>query len=427
MKKSTYLLLLSISLLSCSKNSNEEPKDEQLFDVSFNVSTFNKDIVDLKSAQALSGAVEQLAYFVFNENDQFLYYKEFLTSDESFEKINDKMPEGTYNIIFFGHNGKFYGDDGDDFFRGEDEKNPTLMPNDEDPFNDSFYKKITINVPDDNSNMSVSLDRVVGKLEVVFTDNIPSEVTKIEYSLTGTYWGLDLYYGSPFHQETRIGNTYISDDEKAKPNYKLEFYSFAGGEKGTINSSITIKCFDKDNNVIASRNITNIDIYRNKITRLSGEMFSSTKDNENSFSLTVDTDWSEVIERGFENGEDEDHTAPTINFTSPSTNASAPTVITAGQTINFTGHVSDNQKLKSITFTDLSQRTKSVNDFIEDFNSKLNNSIPSSGAVIDKSEFEVNFSIETITGAPAGEYTLTCTVIDQSDNQTTKSFYFKVK
>ncbi|MGZ2370417.1 hypothetical protein ACXR6G_11560 [Ancylomarina sp. YFZ004] len=427
MKKLVYLLLFSISLFSCSKSSNNEPKDEQLFDVSFNVSAFKQDITNMKSLEPLSEAIEILTYFVFNENDEFLYYKEFHYSNENFGNINDKLPEGTYNIIFFGHNGYYINEDDDDFFQGDDENQPTIIYEDGYSFKDSFHKKITINIPDDNIDMSVSLDRVVGKLEVVFTDNMPSEIKNLEYTLTGTYFGLDLYDTSPFHQESKVVTEYIGDDDKGKPNYKLELYSFVESSNA-INCSITIKCFDIDNNVIASKNITNIDIFRNKITRLSGEMFSSTKDNENNFTLTVDTDWSEIIEKGFENGEGgKDETAPTVTFTSPSTNAASPTTITAGQTITFSGTVSDNQTMKLIAFSNLVQKTKSVSEFLQDFNEKLNAKKPNSASVLDKSELNVDFSIETLAGSPAGEYTLTCTVIDNSDNPTTKTFYIKVE
>ncbi|MCZ4693417.1 DUF4625 domain-containing protein [Ancylomarina euxinus] len=122
-----------------------------------------------------------------------------------------------------------------------------------------------------------------------------------------------------------------------------------------------------------------------------------------------------------------DETAPTVNFTSPSTNPDSPTTITAGQTLTFSGTVSDNKKLESITFTNLGEKAKSVNDFIVDFNEKLNSKKPSSGSVLDKSESAVNFTIETLAGAPANEYTMTCTVIDNSDNPTTKTFYIKVE
>lgn len=126
-------------------------------------------------------------------------------------------------------------------------------------------------------------------------------------------------------------------------------------------------------------------------------------------------------------GGDSDKTAPSINFTSPSTNSASPTTIVSGQTVNFTGTVSDNKELKSITFTNLIEKTKSINDFVQDFNEKLNSEKPNSAVVLDKDEYSVNFSVETLGGAPANEYTLTCTVIDNSDNPTTKTFYIKVE
>ncbi len=122
-----------------------------------------------------------------------------------------------------------------------------------------------------------------------------------------------------------------------------------------------------------------------------------------------------------------DKTAPTVNFTSPSTSASAPTTITSGQTVTFTGTVSDNKELKSITFTNLSEEAKSVSKFIQDFNEKLNSEKPNSASVLDKDEYSVSFSIETLGGAPANDYTLTCTVLDSSDNPKEVKFYIKVE
>ncbi|MGZ2368951.1 hypothetical protein ACXR6G_04135 [Ancylomarina sp. YFZ004] len=126
-------------------------------------------------------------------------------------------------------------------------------------------------------------------------------------------------------------------------------------------------------------------------------------------------------------GDDADETAPTVTFTSPSTDAANPTTITSGQTLTFSGKVSDNKKMKSITFTNLEAKTKSVNDFVQDFNEKLNSTKTNSVAVLDKSEFGISFAIETLAGAPANEYTMTCTVIDNSDNPTTKTLYIKVE
>lgn len=121
-----------------------------------------------------------------------------------------------------------------------------------------------------------------------------------------------------------------------------------------------------------------------------------------------------------------DDIAPTVKFTSPSTDAANPTKITSGQIVTFKGTVSDNKEMKSITITDLVKKTKSVDDFILDFNTKLGTKKPASGIVLDKSTYDVNFTIETKPGAPAQEYTMTCKVIDSSDIPTEVKFYIKV-
>jgi hypothetical protein len=126
-------------------------------------------------------------------------------------------------------------------------------------------------------------------------------------------------------------------------------------------------------------------------------------------------------------GSDSDGTAPEVKFTSPSTSASSPTLIGDGDVVNFVGTISDNKSLKSIVFTDLLEGTKSITDFKKDFNLKLNSKKPNSTSVLDKDKFSVNFSIDPLDGSPTKDYTLTCTVIDNSGNPTTKTFYIKVK
>lgn len=418
MKKLAYLLLLSISLFSCSENSTEEQIEEQLYNVSFNVSTFKQDITNMKSLSPLYEISQELIYLVYNSDNKFLYHKKFENNEENFGEIEDKLPKGEYNIIFLACNNSI---DSNDLVNIT--SNTEYIYYDWEEMNDTFHKKINITIPDDNSDFSVTLNRVVGKLEIILTDNIPEEAYEIEYSLTDSHIGLDLFTGNSSHKYTVSKSGISIVDERGKPNYKLEFFSFVGEE--TVSCNLTINVFDQEKNLIATKNIRDISLFRNKIVRLSGEMFTANGGTENSFSLKVNDAWSAIIEKTFD--EVNDDTIPTVNFTSPSTDASAPTMVTAGYELPFIGSISDNHALKSITFTNLTQRTKSVNDFIQDFNEKFNSKKPSSGSVLDQTDYKVNFSIGTLAGAPAGEYTLTCTVVDKSDNATTKTFYIKVE
>ncbi|MFA8436634.1 MAG: FimB/Mfa2 family fimbrial subunit [Marinifilaceae bacterium] len=294
MKKIIFLALLGTTLLSCSKN-EEQPKDDTLYEVNFNVSAFNQEVIPLKSTQTLNGVVNYLDYIVYSEDGGLLYRKEYKNTDENFGVVKDQFPKGKYHIIFFGLQDNLFGEN---FTEGTNLFQEASYYSDE-PLEDSFFRKITLTVPDENSNLAISLERVVGKLEVIFTDNMPQEVVKIEPLLTGAYWGLEFATEGLFHQATIDYKTYtITDAEKGKPNFKMEFYSYAS--TGGINCGLTIKCLDVNNEVVATKSIPNIKIYRNKITRLSGSMFDGNNaPAEGNFKIEVDPDWAEVVEQGF--------------------------------------------------------------------------------------------------------------------------------
>lgn len=129
-------------------------------------------------------------------------------------------------------------------------------------------------------------------------------------------------------------------------------------------------------------------------------------------------------------GSDSDKTKPVITFTSPSTDSGNPTLVTDETvTIAFKGSISDNDELQSIKFSELvaSSTTKTVGDFVIDFNEKLNSKEAALGSVLTKSEFPINFTVEPKPGSPTKDYTLTCTVTDKSNNQETVTFYIKVE
>lgn len=124
---------------------------------------------------------------------------------------------------------------------------------------------------------------------------------------------------------------------------------------------------------------------------------------------------------------DSDNTDPTVSFTSPSTDVNNPTLITDKTvTVAFKGSISDAGGLQSIAFSGLSA-TKSVDDFVLDFNEKLDSKEASLGSVLDKSEFPINFTVEPLAGSPTKDYKLTCTVIDKSNNKTEVTFYIRVE
>lgn len=136
-----------------------------------------------------------------------------------------------------------------------------------------------------------------------------------------------------------------------------------------------------------------------------------------------------ILSCGGGGGSDPDEMAPTVTFTDLD-KTSPFTKYTAGQSVVFKASLSDDDVLKSITFTDLSEHsehTKTVPQFITDFNSKLSTAKPKEDSVAGKAVAPVDFSVEILAGAPAGVYTLTCKVTDDSDNQEDVKLYFEIE
>src|SRR5690606_2954185 len=106
MKKPLFSLICACALLfsGCSKEETAAPKDEELYPVTFNVSTFSKEIVPMSStkkaakisASAISGgsssdAIWYIKYGVYNESGTRVNSKDSYYKDASFGKIDDSL------------------------------------------------------------------------------------------------------------------------------------------------------------------------------------------------------------------------------------------------------------------------------------------------------------------------------------------------
>ena len=103
------------------------------------------------------------------------------------------------------------------------------------------------------------------------------------------------FNGSEGHKKSNTIS--ISDSDKEQANYQIDIYEVAT-ETG-YNCNLIINYYDNQGVILGSKKISSVGIYRNKITRLRGELFSDDSADGNTFSLEVDTDWTDVIEKTF--------------------------------------------------------------------------------------------------------------------------------
>jgi len=164
---------------------------------------------------------------------------------------------------------------------------------------DTFIKGFSLTVGGQDIQQAVTLERLTGKLEVNILDQIPANADKIEFKI------YDAAYYIKLNTLQVIGNTdYYDEGENAEYPETQMFYpiQFKASDRGSSNFKYTkflygrdqavrvkIQCFDANGNVIASKNIPNVQIYKNKRTILSGKLFETTP--QTGFTISVNSEW----------------------------------------------------------------------------------------------------------------------------------------
>lgn len=336
---------LCVSLLfslSCKKdqqsNSPAFKTDEKKFTVNFNLSEFQQKVETmsvgsnskLKSAtgitlaDSLKNHINNLLYLAYdsagNEVGRIRQYITFGGSykyhypsysdpyqwyDKPFGSIVDTLPAGKYTIVFIGSTYVFLINDryGIDPSWEDRSKLQDAYITEESTLSwrisytgDTFVKKFTITVDDQNTQQEVKLDRITGKLDVNILDAIPEEADKFEFRFDRAPYGLTLnnmaYTGSTYYDPADnppFPLIQIKPSEKGTTNYQYTKFLFGGSAATPVNVIVEVRCLDKNGKVLASKKITEVPIFQNKRTILKGKLFDNST--EASFNVSVNAEW----------------------------------------------------------------------------------------------------------------------------------------
>lgn len=302
MKVSKKLLYFALPMLllivSCSKNDNpvETPDENQkLFKVSFNLSGFTSDITPLpglksstvnqgltQTAAKLSDQISKLEYLIYNSSGQLLIDSVQSSNLSNFGAVNLQLPAGSYKLIVAGMSG------------------PYSMGN---PKNSTaasistylgygigdWFKQVTdFKVSDQSYEQSVALERMVGKVGFVLTDAIPKDVAKISLIFTSANW---LYLNHPF--DPVAGVQTVEYPMKPSREGELNFSSSAyviPMANGLITTDVSIRAYNTSGNLIVEKIIKNVVIEKNKMTTLTGALFTSLPSNT-ATNVMINSEW----------------------------------------------------------------------------------------------------------------------------------------
>lgn len=133
--------------------------------------------------------------------------------------------------------------------------------------------------------LNVILSRVIAKLHIVSTDNRSASVTKIRTTYSAG--------GKSFNPTTGLatvntGFSVTNTPSTAVQTLDVGNYTFLATDEQTM--TITIEALDASDNVLFTKVVPNVPLKRNRITTLTGQVFTA---GTSSGSFQVETDWLE--------------------------------------------------------------------------------------------------------------------------------------
>jgi hypothetical protein len=305
-------LSLSVLLFSCKKHDATTPPvpsgSGPKVPVSFSVADFLQRVDALPSPNgrkagiatgardsALATKVSHIYYLAFANGVRVSYLHQDTIAGTDFGLIKDSLPAGNYTIVLAAAGGQLntyntdqpYGAGFQSYF----DPNFYLIP-----LPDIFYTKfdITVNGSGNSSSTDVTLDRIMGRLEVNILDapaigasDISVEVNPEDFNF-GFYDGVLLRGPADFY---------------TLPLTRINQYTFSNLILNTMTDfEVRIKFINKNTGLEQTQIISNIRCYRNKKTTLSGYLYGnpSPTGSNNEFGIGLNDTW--------------DTNGPAINF-----------------------------------------------------------------------------------------------------------------
>ena len=152
---------------------------------------------------------------------------------------------------------------------------------------DTFWKSVAVNVTSGTSaNQAVTLDRIVAKVAIQPTDEVPASINTITIAPATWYLTFDYLTGNPTTATSDYSRTLtIPDSYKGTTGtLKVNLLGLCGADF-TTNVAVTAK--DADNNTIGYAAISNAPMKRNRASRFSGTLFG----NQNGLTMNINDEW----------------------------------------------------------------------------------------------------------------------------------------
>lgn len=157
---------------------------------------------------------------------------------------------------------------------------------------DTFWRDYAVEVVStSNGNRAVTLDRIVTKLTLKFTDAVSANASTINFTPSSWYYTLNYKTGEPTTATTsQTISTPVPGSYIGNTDVLISYFGLSPSTDWTTDVNVNSK--DGDNNIIGQGNMSGVPLKRNRVTEYSGPLFSS----GGTVTTSLNTDWITTYE-----------------------------------------------------------------------------------------------------------------------------------
>lgn len=151
---------------------------------------------------------------------------------------------------------------------------------------DTFWQSLTLNIePQTSTNQSVVLHRVVTRLRISVTDEVPVNLKTLTITPSTWYYGIDYTTGEAVNSQATPRVITVPSSYVGTTNLATSFYCLCPADG--FDTDITVTAKDADETAIANIALQDVPFERNRITNYSGSLFTQNR----AVSVTTNDEW----------------------------------------------------------------------------------------------------------------------------------------
>jgi hypothetical protein len=284
-KNSLFLAAMMLVATSCESEKFEKETAQDLAPVTVRVNDFIVSRDDFSATRATAvgdyANLKALTLAFYAGDGTEVYKHAQFRSDAStyttFGEFSCDLPMGSYTMVVLGCSST-------DAANNISVTSPTSAGFD-DFVRETFKATQSVTINSNAAlNLTATLDRVIAKVNVVSTDGRTADVHAIRTTFSGGSKSFNPTTGLAT-DNNGFANTVVTNKAVGSTT-DIGTALFLATDDQTMN--ITIETLDASNNVLFSKTVSNVPLKRNRVTTLTGAMYSASA---SATSFQVNTDW----------------------------------------------------------------------------------------------------------------------------------------